>query len=61
MYVCELCCVESAVYSMYSHILGVKHREKYLAMKYNISGLSKPELIQECNVRLLSKQHFSQS
>ena len=51
IYACELCCVESAFATMYSHILGTKHKESYLSMKYNKHNLSKLELQRESQVR----------
>jgi len=47
MYSCELCCTEGPCASIFAHIKGGKHREKYLGMKYNIINLDKPGLLRE--------------
>ena len=50
MYLCELCCTEGPCGSVFAHIIGFKHKEKYLAMKYNLNNLSKPDMVREAKV-----------
>ena len=50
MYRCELCSTEAPSVSVFAHILGFKHREKYLSMKYNIQTLDKDIILREAKV-----------
>ena len=50
MYLCELCCTEGPCGSVFAHIIGFKHKEKYLAMKYNLNNLSKSDMVREAKV-----------
>ena len=50
MYLCDLCCTEGPCGSVFAHIIGFKHKEKYLAMKYNLNNLSKHDMAREAKV-----------
>eukprot|EP00088_Acartia_fossae_P021878 TRINITY_DN23240_c0_g1_i11.p1 TRINITY_DN23240_c0_g1~~TRINITY_DN23240_c0_g1_i11.p1 ORF type:complete len:559 (+),score=169.92 TRINITY_DN23240_c0_g1_i11:25-1701(+) len=47
MYSCNLCYCDSTAASMFAHVKGHKHREKYLSMKYNIVTDDKARVVQE--------------
>jgi len=47
MYSCTLCCCDSTAASMFAHIKGYKHREKYLGMKYNFVSEDKKAILAE--------------
>ena len=51
MYSCTLCCCDSTAASMFAHIKGYKHREKYLGMKYNFVSEDKKAILAEARVR----------
>jgi len=44
MYKCDLCCSTGPCASSFSHIVGFKHKEKYLTMKYNLINLDKNQI-----------------
>ena len=50
MYSCGLCCCDSTAASMFAHVKGFKHREKYLGMKYNLTTDDKKTVLYEAKV-----------
>ena len=53
MYSCSLCCCDSTAASMFAHVKGYKHREKYLGMKYNFVSEDKRVILAEAKVQLM--------
>jgi len=47
MYSCELCCTEGPCASVFAHVIGFKHKDKYLSMKYNLRDLDKADVAKE--------------
>lgn len=61
MYSCGLCCCDSTAASMFAHVKGFKHREKYLGMKYNLTTDDKKTVLFEAKVIVLLIQEIKNS